>query len=130
MHCLVILRELGGRLATHRRSRYVRGHQTASKGVEYRALVTSSRARVQKVLRTEARRARVAGVSMVLRDAGLYAKIACYRWLAYHQAVLRGRPRFLGVSFLSTICARMSMDSARYVAFSRGLLGEVGTPWP
>src|SRR5215212_3171939 len=24
----------------------------------------------------------------------------------------------------------MSMDSARYVAFSRGLLGEVGTPWP
>src|SRR5215211_340300 len=24
----------------------------------------------------------------------------------------------------------MRMDSARYVAFSRGLLGEVGTPWP
>jgi hypothetical protein len=29
-----------------------------------------------------------------------------------HQAVLRGRPRFLGVRFLSTIRARESMHSA------------------
>src|SRR5215208_1918021 len=48
--------------------------------------------------------------------------------LVYHQAVLRGRPRFLGVNCSSTILARMSIDSAMYVAFSRGLLGEVGTP--
>jgi hypothetical protein len=46
------------------------------------------------------------------------------------QAVLRGQPRFFGVSSLSTIWARMSMDSARYVAFSSGFLGEVGTPPP
>src|SRR5215212_902877 len=50
--------------------------------------------------------------------------------LVYHQAVLRGRPRFFGANCLSTICARMSMDSAKYVAFSSGLLVEPGTPAP
>jgi hypothetical protein len=50
------------------------------------------------------------------------------RLLVRHPTFLRGLPRFLGVSSLSTICARMSMDSAMYVAFSSGLLEEVGTP--
>src|SRR5688572_19732497 len=43
-----------------------------------------------------------------------------------HWAVLRGRPRFLGVSSLSTSLARLATHSAKYAAKSSGCLTLAG----
>src|SRR5687768_8589432 len=75
-------------------------------GVEYRALVMSSRARS----RSEG------------SPDGSAARLCCEHeqgvaWRLSLGGLTRPTP-LLGVSCSSTICARMSMDSAKYVAFS------------